>query len=169
MPALERGCRWGWGRALRSTELCSVWAWRLSLLWRLSPPSPSSVAPLSSSPSFLSHLGKMALLVHQVLRESPKNCHSTQDPFICIYFVIAVKYTQYKHYRLRLLCTECLYPHKIHKVKSQMELPSTVVHGGGGEWKVIKFRRGISMVDYCLHRKCLKQECYFPAQHKPLH
>lgn len=59
MPALERGGRWGWGCALKWTEWCSVWPWRLSLFWRLTPPSSPSVAPLSSSPSFLSHLGQI--------------------------------------------------------------------------------------------------------------
>lgn len=81
MPALERGCRWGWGCASRSTEPCSVWAWRLSLFWRMSPPSPSSVAPLSSSPSFLSQLGKMALLVHQVHNLPLASCYNPAQNF----------------------------------------------------------------------------------------
>lgn len=165
---------------LRGAELCSVWPRRLSLFRRMPIPSPASVAPLSSSPSFLSQLDKVAPPVHRVhslpfapclslawnlpwltwtlltlvdsdlpafckrgqpvlhtepmtglRRESPRTYRSTQDPFTCIYMVIAVNYTQYKLHRLHFLCTECLYPHKIPKVKSQVELPSTVVCGGG--------------------------------------
>lgn len=66
MPALERGCRWGWGCALRSSAWCSVWPWRLSLFWRLTPPSPPSVA-LSPPPlPSLAIWARLALFVHQV-------------------------------------------------------------------------------------------------------